>query len=174
MKEMMFMEKNDNLSIDPIEQDDANEKDEVKNEVQTAEQEVSKTAILKELIEIGKAKGNLTNQEIIDILDDIDIDVEQIEKLYETLEGMGVEIINDFDDDLIEDAIFRDDQQEIDVALSAEGISIDDPVRMYLKEIGRVSLLTTDEFLKPAAKSRIQILWKFTKNSFSRWQDSNG
>jgi RNA polymerase primary sigma factor len=100
--------------------------------------------ILKELLEVGRKKGTITNEEIINILDDVDLDVEQIEKIYENLESQGVEILQNIDDAIV----FEDGEPVQDVEeqnLAVEGISIDDPVRMYLKEIGKVRLLSTDE-----------------------------
>lgn len=104
---------------------------------------------MKELIDLGKAKGRLTESEITDALEEIDFDPEQMEKLYDTLEINNVEIIDDIDEPLPEDLELESAEtpapENIDVVLSTEGISIDDPVKVYLKEIGRVSLLSSDE-----------------------------
>jgi len=90
----------------------------------------SKKDILQFLMEKGKAKGSLTYDEIMTELDKIDFDPEQIDKLYETLESNGIEVINDFDIDIndIEELKAEDG----DDGVLTEGIVVDDPVRMYL------------------------------------------
>jgi RNA polymerase primary sigma factor len=98
---------------------------------------------MRELIELGKTKGRLTETEITDVLEEIDFDPEQMEKLYDTLEINNVEIIDDIDEPLPEDLELEPVEEvtvveDIEVVLSAEGIAIDDPVKVYLKEIGRV------------------------------------
>ena len=108
---------------------------------------------IKELIKRGKAKGTLSQSEIMEALEDVDYDIEQIEKLYETLENMGIEITGYMDSpdfDLENEVAQLESAEEMEKMLIQEGLAIDDPVRMYLKEIGKVQLLDSDAELKLA------------------------
>ena len=90
--------------------------------------------ILRELAEEGREKGMLTYREIEDAFERVDITPDQIEKVYEALEKMGVEIVAENIEEEFEDLQFIDDIEEEDIDITIpEGISIDDPVRMYLK-----------------------------------------
>ncbi len=98
---------------------------------------------LKDIIESGKKKGVLTYKEINDALDGAEIDAENLDKLLGALEEMKIDVI---DAELEKDVSDDDEDTDSDIDLSVpEGISIDDPVRMYLKEIGKVNLLSADE-----------------------------
>ena len=103
---------------------------------------VDKKNLIKELLENGKTKGKLTNKEITDALMELDFDVDQVEQLYETLEAMNVDIVDEPVTDPVFDATMA--SEDLENALSAEGINIDDPVKVYLKEIGRVALLSAE------------------------------
>jgi RNA polymerase sigma factor RpoD, C-terminal domain/RNA polymerase sigma factor, sigma-70 family len=99
---------------------------------------------IKDVIETGKKKGVLTYKEINDALDGAEIDAENLDKLLGALEEMKIDVVDsEADKDLVEEDA-EDLDTDIDLSVP-EGISIDDPVRMYLKEIGKVNLLTADE-----------------------------
>ncbi len=107
-----------------------------------------RAAAIDDLIKRGKAKGTISNGEIIEALENIDYDIEQIEKLYEKLEGLGIEVTGYLDNpelEKIESEIERyESAEDMEKMLAQEGLSIDDPVRMYLKEIGRYPLLDAE------------------------------
>jgi len=102
-----------------------------------------KKEILKELIEQGKREGKLSTRDINDALEELDFDAEQVDKIYSTLENQNIEIIEDLPSETEEELTLPKEYLELEAGATVEGI--DDPVKVYLKEIGTVPLLSPDE-----------------------------
>lgn len=107
-----------------------------------------KAHMIQALVEQGKKTGVLDHKQLADKLEEIELDPDQIDKIYEFIEKQGIEIVGNIEEEDIEpigDDIEEVTEEELEDMSVPDGVSVDDPVRMYLKEIGKVNLLSSQE-----------------------------
>src|SRR5690554_6694914 len=114
----------------------------VDSKLEIEEQELTLEQSKEQLVEIGKKRGVLIYEEIADKLSHFDLDSDEIDEFYETLAEEGIDVVEDSED---AEKVEKEEEFDLNDLSVPPGVKINDPVRMYLKEIGRVDLLTADD-----------------------------